>query len=181
MEGVEDTDRYEVVVVGGGSAGLSTALVLGRSLRRTLVLDTGEPRNAPSSGVHSFFTRDGIRPEELLEIGREQLEPYPSVELRRARAVGAQGEDGDFELALDDGSSVRARKMVLASGVVDELPETPGFRELWGRGVYHCPYCHGWEVRDTPLAVLNSTERAAQQAVLGYDRGTNENLPLACS
>ncbi len=157
---MEGSSTYDVVVVGGGSAGLSTALVLGRSLRRTLVLDTGEPRNAPSSGVHGFFSRDGIRPEDLLEIGREQLEPYQSVELRRAWAVDAKGEDGDFEVALDDGSSVGARKIVLASGVVDELPETPGFRELWGRGVYHCPYCHGWEVRGRPLAVYAAGEEA---------------------
>lgn len=145
---------------------MSAALVLGRSLRRTLVLDAGEPRNAPSSGVHGFFSRDGIRPEELLKIGREQLEPYPSVETRRVRAVGAKVRDGDFEVALEDGTVVGTRKIVLATGVVDELPETPGFRELWGKGVYHCPYCHGWEVQGRPLAVLNSTEMAAGHATM---------------
>jgi thioredoxin reductase len=148
-----DPTRYDVLVVGGGTAGLSAALVLGRSRRRTLVLDTGDPRNAPSSGVHGFFSRDGTPPKELLQIGHEQLRPYPSVEVRSARAIGVRGEDGGFEVDLDDGSSVGARKLLLATGVVDELPETPGFRELWGRGVYHCPYCHGWEVRDRPLAV----------------------------
>jgi thioredoxin reductase len=138
--------RYDVVVVGGGSAGLSAALVLGRSRRQTLVVDAGEPRNAPSSGVHGFFSRDGISPEELLEIGREQLEPYPSVEVRSERVIGTSGVNGDLEVILDDGSVVRARKLVLATGVVDELPEKPGFEELWGRGVYHCPYCHGCEI-----------------------------------
>src|SRR4028118_309123 len=165
---VQETDRrdsrYDVVVVGGGSAGLSAALVLGRSRRRTLILDAGEPRNAPSSGVHGFFSRDGIPPEELLKIRREQLEPYSSVEVRSARVTGTSGENGDFEVILDDGAVVRARKLLLATGVVDELPDKPGFKELWGRGVYHCPYCHGWEVRDRPLAVLNSGAGPAQRA-----------------
>jgi thioredoxin reductase len=145
---------------------LSAALVLGRSRRRTLVLDAGEARNAPSSGVHGFFSRDGIPPETLLQIAREQLGTYPGVEMRSARAAGARGRDGDFEVILDDGSVVRTRKLLLATGVVDELPEKPGFEELWGRGVYHCPYCHGWEVRDRPLAVLNSSEGAAEHAAL---------------
>jgi NADPH-dependent 2,4-dienoyl-CoA reductase/sulfur reductase-like enzyme len=123
--------RHDAVVVGGGSAGLSAALGLGRSRRRTLVLDAGEPRNAPSSGVHGFFSRDGIPPKELLRIAREQLEPYPSVEVRSARATRASDEDGDFEVDLDDGSDVRTRKLLLATGVADELPEKPGFKELW--------------------------------------------------
>jgi thioredoxin reductase len=163
---MEETVSYDVVVVGGGAAGLSAALVLGRSRRRTLVLDAGEPRNAPSSGVGGFFSRDGIPPKDLLEIGREQLAPYPSVELRPTRATDAGGEDGAFEVTLADGSRIRARKIVLATGVVDELPETPGFRELWGRGVYHCPYCHGWEVRDRPIAVHASGEATLERAVL---------------
>jgi thioredoxin reductase len=168
--------RYDVVVVGGGSAGLSAALVLGRSRRRTLVLDSGEPRNAPSSGVHGFLSRDGIAPEELLEIGREQLEAYPSIEARPARVTGASGENGDFEVVMEDGALVRARKLVLATGVVDGLPDKPGFEELWGRGVYHCPYCHGWEVRDRPLAVLNPGEGAAERAA--FIRNWSRDLVL---
>jgi thioredoxin reductase len=158
--------RYDVVVVGAGTAGLSAALVLGRSRRRALVLDGGEPRNAPSDGVHYFFTRDGTRPDELLRIGREQLGPYPSVEVRETGATGATGSDGNFELALEDGTTVATRKVLLATGVLDELPERPGFRELWGRGVYHCPYCHGWEVRDRPLAVLATGEELPMRASL---------------
>jgi thioredoxin reductase len=177
---VQETDRhdprYDVVVVGGGSAGLSAALVLGRSRRRTLLLDAGEPRNAPSSGVHGFFSRDGIPPQELLKIGREQLEPYPSVEVRSARVTGTSGENGDFEVILDDGAVVRSRKLLLATGVVDELPDKPGFKEFWGRGVYHCPYCHGWEVRDRPLAVLTPGEGAAERAA--FIRNWSRDLVL---
>ncbi|MGI8910720.1 MAG: NAD(P)/FAD-dependent oxidoreductase [Rubrobacteraceae bacterium] len=163
---MDGTSRYDVVVIGGGTAGLSAALVLGRSRRRVLVLDGGEPRNAPASGVHGFFSRDGILPEELLRIGREQLEPYGGVEYRAVGATEVSGSDGSFGVTLEDGDEVLARKLVLATGIVDELPETPGFRELWGRGVYHCPYCHGWEIRDRPLAVLNSGEIAAEHTLL---------------
>ena len=162
---MENAGRYDAIVVGAGVAGLSAALVLGRSRRRVLVLDGGEPRNAPSSGVHYFLTRDGITPEEFLRVGREQLKPYPNVELRQTRVTGAAGSDGDFEVTLEDGS-VGARKLLLATGVYDELPERPGFREFWGRGIYHCPYCHGWEVRDRPLAVLDPGEGAAERVAL---------------
>ena len=163
---MENAGRYDAVVVGAGCAGLSAALVLGRARRRVLVLDGGEPRNAPSSGVHYFFTRDGTPPEELLRIGREQLKPYGGVEVRNARATGAAGSDGDFGVTLEDDTTVGTRKILLATGVQDDLPEKPGFRELWGRGVYHCPYCHGWEVRDGALAILDSGEDAAERAAL---------------
>ena len=158
--------RYDVVVVGAGTAGLSAALVLGRSGRKVLVLDGGEPRNAPAEASHGFFTRDGVHPGELLRIGREQLGPYPDVEYRAGRATDASGADGAFELALEDGKAVSARKLVLATGVSDELPERPGFRDLWGKGVYHCPYCHGWEVRGKPLAVLASPGAAFERVAL---------------
>lgn len=158
--------RYDVVVVGAGAAGLSAALVLGRSGRKVLVLDGGEPRNAPAEASHGFFTRDGVHPGEMLRIGREQLGPYPDVEYRSGRATDASGTDGAFEVALEDGEVVAARKLVLATGVVDELPERPGFRELWGKGVYHCPYCHGWEVRDKPLAVLARPGAAFERVAL---------------
>lgn len=173
---MRDPNEYDVVVVGGGPAGLSAALVLGRFLRRTLVLDTGEPRNAPSSGVHYFLTRDGTPPGEMLNIGREQLEPYDGVEVRQAKATGADGSDGGFEVVLEGGNAVGARKILLATGVHDELPERPGFRELWGRGVYHCPYCHGWEVRGRPLAILNRTEQAAEYAA--FIRNWSRDLVL---
>ena len=157
---------YDAVVVGAGTAGLSAALVLGRSRRRVLVLDGGQPRNAPSSGVHYFLTRDGTPPGEFLAIAREQLAPYAGVEVRKARAVRADRSGADFQIALEDGSTVGTRRILLATGVHDELPERPGFRELWGRGIFHCPYCHGWEVRDRPLAVLAPAQGAVEYSAL---------------
>jgi thioredoxin reductase len=127
--------------------------MLGRARRRVLLLDAGEPRNAPAAAAHGVFTRDGTPPLELLRIAREQLRPYATVELRAGAAVAASAADGGFEVELTDGERARGRKLLLATGVRDELPEIPGFAELWGGSVFTCPYCHGWEVRDEPLAV----------------------------
>jgi thioredoxin reductase len=156
----------DVVVVGGGVAGLSAALVLGRSRRRTLVVDGGMPRNAPSPAAHSMFTRDGTKPAELLRIAREQLAPYDTVELRQGRVTAVSREEDHFALRLADGAQVEARRVLLAVGVRDVLPEIDGLSALWGRGVLHCPYCHGWEVRDEPFALYASGAVAMEMAPL---------------
>jgi thioredoxin reductase len=148
------TDRYDAIIVGAGTAGLSAALALGRSMRRTLVLDGGAPRNAPTEHSHNLFTRDGTPPGELLRLGKKDLEKYETVEVREGVATGASGTDGEFTVTLDGEEDVSARKLLISTGVVDVMPDVPGFAEAWGRGIYHCPYCHGWEVRDRPLAVL---------------------------
>ena len=153
---------YDVVVVGGGSAGLSAALILGRARRSTLVLDAGSPRNAPSNAAHGVFTRDGTPPAELLRIGREQLRPYSDVETRAIGAKAIEAAGGEFQVETYDGEIFRARAVLLAHGVVDDLPELPGIEELWGKSVVHCPYCHGWEVRDQPLAYLANGEAALE-------------------
>lgn len=142
---------HDVIVVGGGPAGLSAALLLGRCNRRVLVCDSGEYRNARSRGVHGFLSRDGTAPAELLQAARDQLAPY-AVELLRVRVTRAARKDRGFELTLDDGRRLCGRKLLLATGLVDVLPELPGAADLWGRGVYACPYCDAWEHRDTPLA-----------------------------
>lgn len=162
---------YDVLIVGGGSAGLSAALVLGRSCRKVLVCSSGPPRNSPSPGVHSFFTRDGIKPAELLRLGREQLADYPTVSLREACVTAISPRKGGFQVTMqpDRGGapvSVTARKILLATGVTDDLPPIEGMRELWGMGVLHCPYCHGWEVRGQALAVYGQGKTVFGLALL---------------
>ncbi|WP_102143042.1 NAD(P)/FAD-dependent oxidoreductase [Mycobacterium hubeiense] len=156
---------YDAVIVGTGPAGLSAALTLGRVRRATLLIDGGPGRNAPSDGVHNFLSRDGIAPGDLRKIALEQLTAYPSVEVRTGHAESATAVDGEFDIALADSDQVRGRRLLLATGVVDNLPAIPGLAERWGRSVVHCPYCHGWERRDLPLAVLALDEKGVQQAI----------------
>ncbi|MFJ9966186.1 NAD(P)/FAD-dependent oxidoreductase [Streptomyces avermitilis] len=160
------TERYEVVVVGGGAAGLSAALVLGRARRHTLVVDAGEPRNAPAAHLQGFLTRDGMPPAEFLAEGRREIERY-GVELVRGRVVDVVHRGvGAFEVTLAGGRTVQARRLVVATGLVDELPPVPGVAERFGRDVLHCPYCHGWEVRDEAFGVLASTPMSVHQALI---------------
>jgi cation diffusion facilitator CzcD-associated flavoprotein CzcO len=156
----------DVVIVGGGPAGLNAALLLGRARRRVLVCDAGAPRNAPVSHTHGFLSRDGLPPAELRRIAREQLGAYSSVELREVQVEAASTADGEgFVVTLADGVRETARRLLLATGVVDQLPAIDGLADLWGRGIFNCPYCDGWEVRDQPLAVLGADPRALQLAL----------------
>lgn len=158
------TETYEVIVVGGGAAGLSAALVLGRARRRTLVVDAGEPRNAPAAHMQGYLTRDGMSPAEFLAIGREEIARY-GVQLVRDTVVDVtKGED--FAVELASGRSVRARRLVVATGLKDELPDVPGVAERFGKDVLHCPYCHGWEVRDQAFGVLATTALSVHQALM---------------
>ena len=158
------TTSYDVVVVGGGAAGLSAALVLGRAGRTILVVDAGAPRNAPAEHMHGFLSRDGLPPADLLALGRAELERY-GVEILDDEVV--EIEPGpDFTLRLAEGHGVRARRLLLATGAVDVLPDIPGAGERWGRDFLHCPYCHGWEVRGLPIGVLATGPGAAEHAQL---------------
>jgi thioredoxin reductase len=155
----------DVVIVGGGPAGLNAALMLGRARRSVLLCDSGQPRNATVHAMHGFLSRDGMDPAALRQTARDQLGTYPTVQVRDV-AVDAATADGErFTLTLSDGNSEHARRLLLATGVVDQLPPIPGLEELWGRGVFNCPYCDGWEVRDQPLAVMAADARNLQLAL----------------
>jgi thioredoxin reductase len=145
---------FDVIIVGGGPAGLSAALMLGRARRRVLICDTDQPRNAVSPAVHGFLSRDGTAPEDLRRIGREQLRPYETVISRSVEVIDAARDGDDFAVTLDGDSHERAHFLLLATGMIDEPPAISGVQELWGTSVLQCPYCHGWEVRDQPLAIF---------------------------
>ncbi|MEV4258091.1 NAD(P)/FAD-dependent oxidoreductase [Spirillospora sp. NPDC049652] len=161
-------NMHDVVVVGAGAAGLSAGLVLARARRRVAILDGGAPRNAPAAHMHGFLSRDGMPPLALLEAGRAELAGY-GVEPIAARVDEIAGEDGPdpaFTVRLSGGATLRTRRVLVATGVRDELPGLPGLRERWGKDVLHCPYCHGYEVRDRPLGVLATSPMAVHQALL---------------
>ncbi len=168
---------HDVVVIGGGAAGLSGALALGRARRSVLVIDSGEPRNAPASHVHNYLGREGTPPGELLAIGRAEVAHY-GVQVIEAMVTDARTLPGDpssgggatgnarFEVDLADGRSVGARRLLIATGLIDQLPDVPGLAERWGRDVLHCPYCHGWEVRDQAIGILGTGPFAVHGALL---------------
>ncbi|WP_028934850.1 SAM-dependent methyltransferase [Pseudonocardia spinosispora] len=164
-------NSFDVIVIGGGAAGLSGALTLARARRSVLVLDSGEPRNAPAEGVHGYLTRDGLSPRDLVELGSAEVTRYGGqVVLARVTGVRPEAPDfGDgpgFLVSSDDGVVRAARRLLVTTGIVDELPDIPGLRERWGRDVLHCPYCHGWEVRDQPIGVVGTGPFAVHQAML---------------
>jgi thioredoxin reductase len=156
------TNDYDVIVVGGGPAGLSGAVALGRALRSVLVIDAGEPRNAPAAGIHNFLTRDDVSPADFLATGRAEVRKYGG-EIVDGRVV--RGEPG-FTVGLEDGRTYRGRRLLITTGLVDVLPAMPGLRERWGTYVLHCPYCHGWEVRGRAVGVLGTVPLSADQALL---------------
>jgi thioredoxin reductase len=158
-------DSCEVVVLGGGAAGLNGALMLARSRRSVVVVDAGAPRNEPAEGVHGLLGHDGLPPAELLERGRAEVRRYGGRVVAGEAIKVVRDADG-FTVALADGGSVKARRLLVATGLVDELPDVPGLRERWGRDVIHCPYCHGWEVRDRAIGVLASGPMSVHHALL---------------
>lgn len=157
---------WDCIVVGAGAAGLSAALVLGRARQRTLVVDAGGQSNRVAHGIGGLLGHDGRPPSEFYAAGRDELAAYPSVELRTGEVLGGGRHDRGFLLELADGSREVTRRVLLASGMEYRFPPLPGIAERWGRSVFHCPFCHGWEVRDQTLGVLDRGARGVQRALL---------------
>ncbi|WP_114907576.1 NAD(P)/FAD-dependent oxidoreductase [Ornithinimicrobium murale] len=162
---VHEEGLRDVVVVGGGAAGLSAALTLSRARQAVTVIDAGAPRNAPAEGVHGLLGLEGISPVELLRRGREEVRGYGG-EIVTGEVVDVERTATGFTLRTRNGASFGARRLVIATGLVDELPEVPGVREQWGRGVLHCPFCHGWEVRDRRIGILVTGPQSVHKAFL---------------
>lgn len=160
-----ETGLLDVVIVGGGPAGLNAALMLGRCRRDVALYDAGSPRNARSRWVSGFLSRDGVLPHELRRLARDELGRYPSVSLRDGEVVEATATDDGFEIGLAGGERVAGRKLILAPGLMNDLPDFPDAARFHGRGVYPCPYCDGWEHRDQPLAAFGQGELARGMAL----------------
>lgn len=170
----DNSNEYDVIVVGAGAAGLSAAQVLGRQQRRTLVLDGGPPRNSPADGIHMFLSRDGYPPQDLLRAGRRELDAYPRAELIQARATEVTGHLDEFTVTLDNGDRHRARRLLLATGQVDRPWPVPGLPERFGRSVMHCPFCHGWESRGKTIVVFGREPAEVMLAAYLADRYSKE-------
>ncbi|WP_411375414.1 NAD(P)/FAD-dependent oxidoreductase [Arthrobacter sp. MPF02] len=169
---------YDVVIAGGGAAGLSAAQLLGRTRRSVAVVDSGEPRNAPAEGVHGFLSRDGISPAEMLAVGRAEAERYGAAVVPGEVVAAAGDVHRGFELTLDGGARLRGRRLLITTGLRDELPDIPGLRERWGKDVLHCPFCHGWEVRDQAIGVLGTGPWSVHQSLLFRQWSSNITLFL---
>jgi thioredoxin reductase len=156
--------HYDVAVIGGGAAGLSAALVLTRARRRVLLVDAGAPRNAPATHLHGFLSRDGLPPRELLVMGRKEVGSYGGTFVDSTTTSLASDGDGGFLVSLGDGRQSSVRRLLVTTGLRDELPDIPGLRDRWARDVLHCPYCHGYEVRDRRLGVIGGNAGAVRYA-----------------
>jgi thioredoxin reductase len=167
---------WDCIVVGGGASGLSAGLVLGRARRHALVVDAGNQSNLPAHGIGGLLGHDGRSPAELYEIGRRELAAYPSVEVRTGEVVSGERCEDEFVIELGDGRRERTRRVLLAMGMEYRPPSLPGLAELWGKSVFHCPFCHGWEMRDQSLAVFANGERAVHASLLL--RGWSDDVVL---
>jgi thioredoxin reductase len=168
----ERKSAYDAVIIGGGAAGLSAALILGRARRHVLVIDDGQPRNGVAEFSHGFTTRDGERPAELLRHARAELAVYPTIVLMNDSVINATAMGKSFAVTVASGATVVCTKLLLATGVFDELPDIDGLRDRWGKSIFVCPFCDGWEVRDKPVAVYGAGRDAVElaQEIYGWTK-----------
>lgn len=162
---------HDVIIIGGGFAGLAAAMPLARARRRVLLIDAGQPRNRFAAHSHGFLGQDGVAPADIQARGMAELSAYPTFTLLRGNVVGATGTLDTFTVTLADGSTLKGRRLILATGVRDDLPAIPGMKERWGVGALHCPYCHGYEVAGRPLGVLGTQAGSDMKALLVTDWG----------
>lgn len=160
------TKPYDAIILGGSYSGLSAAMALGRSLRKTLIIDSGKPCNRQTPHSHNFLTQDGQTPQHISALARKQVEHYPSVEFHNGLATSATQTTGSFEVAVESGETFAGKKLIIATGIKDLLPDIPGFAACWGISIIHCPYCHGYEVRHQKTAIFANGERAFHLATL---------------
>ncbi|MCF2487629.1 NAD(P)/FAD-dependent oxidoreductase [Dyadobacter sp. CY347] len=160
---MENTD-FEVIIIGGSYAGLSAAMSLGRSLRRTLVIDSGKPCNAQTPHSHNFLTQDGQTPKQIALLGREQVDHYPTVKFHNGMATTGSKTDDGFEIATAGGDTFNAKKLIFATGLKDQMPDIGGYAECWGISVIHCPYCHGYEVKNEKTGILGNGDGGFEYA-----------------
>lgn len=173
--------KFDVIIIGGSYAGLSAALQLGRARKRVLVVDAGERRNRFASHSHGFLGQDGKAPGEIVSEARSQIERYPTIEWARGRVTDAEGTFGDFEVEIDGGRRESGARLILAMGVTDELPDIAGLKDRWGSSVFHCPYCHGYELDQGKIGVIAASPLAIHHALMLPDWGRRPSLPMASS
>ncbi|QTG82151.1 NAD(P)/FAD-dependent oxidoreductase [Arthrobacter crystallopoietes] len=167
-------DLYDVVIVGGGAAGLGAALTLARARRSVLIIDSGEARNAPAGHVHNYLGREGTPPDELYAIGREEVVGYGAEIIPGTVTTAHKEDDGGFRVGIDGGRSARGRRLLVTTGLVDGLPAIEGLADRWGRDVLHCPYCHGWEVCDQAIGVIALNIGPAMHQALLWRQWTDD-------
>lgn len=167
---------YDVIIIGGSYAGLSAAMALGRSLRKTLVIDNGKPCNEQTPHSHNFLTQDGNSPAEISALAKKQVEEYDTVEFYIGKADSAKQTDNGFEVTIENGEKFSSKKLIIATGIIDEIPNIRGFKESWGISLIHCPYCHGYEYRNKKTAIIANGDRAVHLASLVKNLTQNVTL-----
>lgn len=155
-----NTTEYEVIIIGGSYSGLSAAMALGRSLRKTLVIDSGKPCNEQTPHSHNFLTQDGKSPKEIAESAQKQVNEYETVHFHKGKAVDAKKSENGFEITTEKGEKFHSKKLIIATGLVDEVPDIKGFKESWGISLIHCPYCHGYEYKGKKTGIIANGDKA---------------------